>query len=66
MDIDDHEPPEHKRYRVMQDVAGAETLASFDTLEEAIAHVRTLRIDRHYVIREHGRKIVWPEKRRSF
>jgi len=55
----------HKRYRVMRDVVGAGTLASFDTLQEARAHVATLRRDWHYVIREYGRKIVWPEKKRT-
>lgn len=54
------DPSPHKRYRVMRDEPGAEVLASFDTIEEAEAHVGTVRRDWHCVIREYGRKIVWP------
>ena len=61
------EPSGHKRFRVMRDVEGLlpRTLASFDTLDEAVAHVGTLRRDRRYVIRDHGREIVWPKKRHT-
>lgn len=55
----------HKRYRVMHDAPGGEVLASFDTSEEAISHAQTLRLDRRYVVRDYGGKIVWPEKRQT-
>ena len=56
----------HKRYRVMRDhELSTEVLGSFDTIKEAISHTLTLRKDWHYVVRDHGRKIVWPEKRRT-
>ena len=64
MDIES-EPSPHKRFRVIRNARGlaADTLASFDTLQEATVYVATLRHDWSYVIRDHGRKIVWPEKR---
>jgi hypothetical protein len=54
------EPSQHKRFRVRRDVDGSETLASFDTLEEAIAWRR--RFDWAYVILDVW-TIVWPLKR---
>jgi hypothetical protein len=60
------EAPLHKRYRVMRDhELSTEVLGSFDTIEEAISHARTLRRDWQFVIRDHGRKIMWPETRRT-
>lgn len=38
----------------------ATPLDTFDDLEKAIAYAGGLRVNRQYVIREHGRKIVWP------
>lgn len=35
-------------------------LASFDTLEEAIAHIQRNRLDSKHRVREWGRKRVWP------
>jgi hypothetical protein len=56
------EPGPHKRFRVELDVQGSDALASFDTLDEAIADVRRRRSDWRYVIRDF-RTIVWPERR---
>jgi hypothetical protein len=55
-------PTQHKRFRVRRDPHGCEILASFDTLEKAIADVRHRRSDWRYVIHDH-RKIVWPAGR---
>jgi hypothetical protein len=54
------EPSPHKRFRIRRDVDGSEILASFDTLEEAIAWPR--RFDWGYVILDVW-TIVWPPKR---
>lgn len=35
-------------------------LRSFDSLDEAIAFIRTLRLDRRHYVRD-GRTIVWPK-----
>jgi hypothetical protein len=51
-------PSEYKRFRVRRDPHGSDILASFDTLEEAIADIRRRRSDWRYVIHDH-RKIVW-------
>jgi hypothetical protein len=59
------DPSPHKRYRVSRDGEPEEVLGSFDSLNEAVAYVARLRKDRHYIVRDHGRKIVWPEKRRT-
>jgi hypothetical protein len=37
-------------------------MASFDTLEEAVAYVRRQRADWRYIVRDIG-TIVWPESR---
>ena len=55
-------PSQHKPFRVRRDVGGSDTLASFDTLEDAVRNVRCRRGDWRYVIHD-GRKIVWPESR---
>ena len=52
----------HKPFRVRRDAGGSDTLASFDTLEDAVRNVRRRRGDCRYVIHD-GRKIVWPESR---
>jgi hypothetical protein len=51
----------HKRFRIRRDVDGSEILASFDTLEEAIAWRRRRR-NWAYVILDVW-TIVWPLKR---
>ena len=55
-------PGQHKPFRVRRDAGGSDTLASFDTLEDAVRNVRRRRGDWRYVIHD-GRKIVWPESR---
>ena len=55
-------PSPHKRFQVRRDAHGSDVLASFDTLEEAIANVRRRRSDWRYVILD-IRTIVWPESR---
>jgi hypothetical protein len=55
-------PSQHRRFRVRRDPRGSEILASFDTLDEAIADIRRRRSDWRYVIHDH-RKIVWPAGR---
>lgn len=49
-----------KRYWVMDIRDSATPLDKFDDLEKAIAYAGGLRKDIQFVIREHGRKIVWP------
>jgi hypothetical protein len=55
-------PSQHRRFRVRRDPHGSDILASFNTLEEAIADIRRRRSDWRYVIHDH-RKIVWPAGR---
>ena len=52
--------PQHKRYWLM-DKNAHEPIETFDNLEQAkIYRGPGLRADRQYVIRDRGRKIVWP------
>jgi hypothetical protein len=51
-----------KRFLVLQDIDGSDVLASFDTLDEAIADVRHRRGDWRYIIMGF-RTIAWPEGR---
>lgn len=46
--------------RVERDAHWAEVLASFDTLDEAVAYVRRQRSDGRYIVRD-IRTIAWPE-----
>ena len=55
-------PSQHRPFRVRRDADGSEILASFDTVEEAIADVRSRRRDWRYVILEIW-TIVWPKSR---
>ena len=55
-------PSQDKPFRVRRDADGSDILASFDTLEEAIADVRRRRSDWRYLIVELW-TIVWPEDR---
>ncbi|SED99136.1 hypothetical protein SAMN05519104_4930 [Rhizobiales bacterium GAS188] len=49
-----------KPFVVMQEDGRAKVLASFDSLEKAVAFARLQRLDRKHFVR-HKRRIVWPE-----
>jgi hypothetical protein len=55
----DGEASPHRAYRI-EAWGNEEVTASFDSLEEAIDHIRTLRMDTKWAIR-FKRQIVWPE-----
>jgi len=55
-------PSPQKWFLVLRDVDGSDVLASFDTLDEAIADVRHRRGDWRYISMD-IRTIVWPEGR---
>jgi hypothetical protein len=58
------ERSEHKAYAIAWESEPRTIIASFDTLVEATEAIRSrtvpgLRLDRHYVVRGPGGKIVW-------
>jgi hypothetical protein len=55
----DEDAPMMKPFRVYWIGDKSAALDAFDSLEEAIAFIRTLRLDRHHVVYRH-RTIVWP------
>jgi hypothetical protein len=55
-------PGSQRRFLVLRDIDGSGVLASFDTLDEAIADVRRRRGDWRDIIMDF-RTIVWPEDR---